>query len=128
MRVSLVAAVAVALAIPFVSPLAVLVALLVVGLPAFGVLFVPASAMISDGADRRQLHQGLAFGLANLAWAAGQGVAAASAGALAQASDDALPFALLAAVFGGTALALRPSGRRLLARTPWVNATDSPPR
>jgi MFS family permease len=127
-RVSLVAAVAVAVAIPFVSPLAVLVAILVVGLPAFGVLFVPASAMISDGADRRLLHQGLAFGLANLAWAAGQGVAAASSGALAQASDDALPFALLAAVFGGTALALRPSGRRLLARTPWVDAADSPPR
>ncbi len=91
-------------------------ALLVVGLPAFGVLFVPASAMISDGADRRHLHQGLAFGLANLAWAAGQGVAAASSGALAQATVDAFPFVLLAAVFGLTALALRPSGRRLLAR------------
>jgi predicted MFS family arabinose efflux permease len=115
-RVSLVFAVAVAVLIPFVAPSAVLVGLLVIGLPAFGVLFVPASAMISDGADRRRLHQGLAFGLANLAWAAGQGLAAASSGALAQATDDAFPFALLAAVFLATALALRPSGRRLLAR------------
>ena len=100
----------------FVSPSWLLVALLVVGLPAFGVLFVPASAMISDGADRRRLHQGLAFGLANLAWAAGQAVAAASSGALAQATVDAFPFVLLAAAFALTALALRPSGRRLLAR------------
>ena len=49
--------------------------------------------MISDGADRRHLHQGLAFGLANLAWAAGQALAAASSGALAQATVDAVPFA-----------------------------------
>jgi len=115
-RVSLVMAVAVSVLVPFVSPSSLLVALLVVGLPAYGVLFVPASAMISDGADRRHLHQGLAFGLANLAWAAGQGVAAACSGALAQATVDAFPFVLLAAVFGLTALALRPSGRRLLAR------------
>jgi len=115
-RVSLVVAVGVSVLIPFVSPSGVLVGLLVVGLPAFGVLFVPASALISEGADRRGLHQGLAFGLANLAWAAGQGLAAATSGALAQATVDALPFALLAAVFGVTALALRPAGRRLLAR------------
>jgi MFS family permease len=115
-RVSLVVAVVVSVLIPFVSPAWLLVVLLVVGLPSFGVLFVPASAMVSDGADRRRLHQGLAFGLANLAWAAGQGLAAASSGALAQATVDALPFVLLAAVFGLTALALRPSGRRLLAR------------
>jgi MFS family permease len=115
-RVSLLAAIGVSVLIPLLAPSGVLVALLILGLPAFGVLFVPASAMISDGADRRGLHQGLAFGLGNLAWAAGQGVAAASSGALAEATVDAFPFALLAAVFGLTALALRPSGRRLLAR------------
>jgi MFS family permease len=115
-RVSLLAAIGVSVLIPLLAPSGVLVALLILGLPAFGVLFVPASAMISDGADRRGLHQGLAFGLGNLAWAAGQGVAAASSGALAEATVDAFPFALLAVVFGLTALALRPSGRRLLAR------------
>jgi MFS family permease len=124
-RVSIVAAVAVALLIPFLSPLWLLVALLIIGLPAFGVLFVPASAMLSDGADRRQLHQGLAFGLANLAWAAGQALAATSSGALAQATDDAVPFALLAGLFGLTALALRPRGRRILARFGvWGPAVD----
>jgi MFS family permease len=115
-RVSLLAAIAVSALIPFVTPSWLLVVFLIVGLPSFGVLFVPASAMISDGADRRHLHQGLAFGLANLAWAAGQALAAASSGALAQATVDALPFVLLAVVFGATAAALRPSGRRFLAR------------
>jgi MFS family permease len=115
-RVSLVAAVVVSALIPFVTPSWLLVVFLIVGLPSFGVLFVPASAMISDGADRRHLHQGLAFGLANLAWAAGQALAAASSGALAQATVDALPFVLLAVVFCATVAAIRPTGRRLLAR------------
>jgi MFS family permease len=115
-RISLVVAVAVSVVIPFTRPLWLLVVVLVVGMPSFGVLFVPASAMISEGADRKQLHQGLGFGLANLAWAAGQGVAAASSGALAQATVDAFPFLLLAAVFAVTAAAVRPSGRRLLQR------------
>jgi MFS family permease len=123
-RVSLVAAIVVAALIPYVSPSWVLVVLLIIGLPAFGVLFVPASAMVSDGADRRHLHQGLAFGLANLAWAAGQAVAAVASGALAQATVDAFPFLLLAGLFLLTTLALRPSGRRLLARI-GVGATTS---
>jgi MFS family permease len=125
-RVSLVAAIVVAVVIPLVAPSWVLVAVLVIGLPSFGVLFVPASAMISEGADRRGLHQGLGFGLANLAWAAGQGLAAASTGALAQATVDAFPFYLLAAVFALTAVAVRPRGRRLLARL-GVSARPSEP-
>jgi MFS family permease len=115
-RVALVAAVVVSVLVPLVSPAWLLVAVLIVGMPAFGALFVPASAMLSDGADRRQLHQGLAFGLANLAWAAGQALAATSSGALAQATNDTVPFVLLAALFVLTVLALRPSGRRILAR------------
>jgi predicted MFS family arabinose efflux permease len=106
-RLSLVAAIAVSVLAPVLRPAAVLVALLVIGLPAFGTLFVPAAAMIGDGADRRQLHHGLAYGLGNLAWAAGQGVAAAASGALAQATVDAVPYLLLAATMAGTAVVLR---------------------
>jgi hypothetical protein len=111
-RLSLVAAVAVSILAPVVSPAAALVTLLVVGLPAFGTLFVPAAAMIGDGADRRRLHHGLAYGLANLAWAAGQGVAAAGAGALAQATVDAVPYLLLGTVMAATVVALRRTARR----------------
>jgi MFS family permease len=106
-RLSLVVAIVVSVLAPLLQPAAVLVVLLVVGLPAFGTLFVPAAAMIGDGADRRQLHHGLAYGLGNLAWAAGQGIAAAAGGALAQATADAVPYLLLATTMAGTALFLR---------------------
>ncbi len=111
-RLSLVAAIGVSVLAPVLRPASVLVVLLVIGLPAFGTLFVPAAAMIGDGADRRQLHHGLAYGLGNLAWAAGQGVAAAAAGALAQATVDAVPYLLLATTMACTALVLRRSGHR----------------
>jgi MFS family permease len=115
-KLSLVAAIAVSVLLPLLRPDGVLVALVVVGLPAYGTLFVPSSAMIADAADRLKLHQGLGFGLANLAWASGQAVAAASSGAIAQATADAVPYMLLAGLFVATFLATRPHGRQLLAR------------
>jgi MFS family permease len=114
-RLSLLAAVIVAVLAPLLRPAPVLVVLFVIGLPAFGTLFVPAAAMIGDGADRRQLHHGLAYGLANLAWAAGQAVAAAGSGAVAQATVDAVPYLLLAATMAGSALVLRRRGTGLPA-------------
>jgi len=115
-RLSLVAAIAVSVLLPMLRPASLLVALVVVGLPAYGTMFVPASAMVSDSADRHKLHQGLTFGLANLAWATGQAVAAASCGAIAQATSDAVPYLLLTALFVGTFLAAQPQGRRLITR------------
>ncbi|MGH9303970.1 MAG: MFS transporter [Acidimicrobiales bacterium] len=106
-------AIVVSVLLPFVVPDAALVALLVVGLPAFGVLFVPAAAMVSDGARRQDLHQGLGFGLSNLAWAGGQVIAAAGSGALAQATADVVPYGVLAAVCAATLLMITPRRRRL---------------
>ncbi len=96
-RLSLAAGVAVSLLAPVVRPAAWLVALLILGMPAFGTLFTPAMALLSAGAQRLQVNQGLAFGMTNLAWAAGQAVAAAGSGALAQATSDIVPYSLLAA-------------------------------
>jgi MFS family permease len=110
-RLSLIAAIAVAVLAPWLHPLPVLVVLLVLGLPAFGTLFVPAATMIGDGAERRRLHHGLAYGMGNLAWASGQGVAAAASGALAQATVDAVPYLLLATTMALTAVALRRRGQ-----------------
>jgi MFS family permease len=101
-RLSVTIAIFASVLLPFVSPAAVLIAVVIVGDSAFGTLFVPASAWVSDGADRRNLHQGLAFGMSNLAWAGGQAVAAAGAGALAQATTDAVPYGIMAATFGLT--------------------------
>jgi MFS family permease len=106
-RLSLAAAVVVSLLAPVLHPAPYLVALLIVGLPAFGTMFTPASAMLSGGAHRLGLNQGLAFGVGNLAWASGQAVAAAGSGALAQATSDVVPYALLAGVCLATLAATR---------------------
>ena len=95
--ISLVAAVAVSILVPTLGTLRLLVFVLIVGMPAFGALFAPAMALLSKGAHQENLDQGLAFGLANLAWASGQAVAAAGSGTLAQVSSDLVPYLLLAA-------------------------------
>jgi MFS family permease len=102
----------VSLLVPLLAPAAVLIALLIVGMPSYGTLFTPASALLSNGAHRLNLNQGLAFGLANLAWAGGQTVGAAASGALAQATSDLVPFVLLAAACLGTLVLLRALGAR----------------
>lgn len=95
-QLSLATAVAVSLLAPLLAPLGLLMALLIAGMPAYGTLYAPASALLSQGAHRIQLNQGLAFGLQNLAWASGQAIAAAAGGALAQATSDFVPYSLLA--------------------------------
>src|ERR1022692_3470622 len=111
-RLSLAVAVVVSLLAPLVAPAPVLVVLLILGLPAYGTLFTPATALLSAGADRLQLNQGLAFGLANLAWASGQGIAAGVSGALAQATSDFVPYALLAGACLVTLAVLWPKGAK----------------
>ena len=103
-------------AAPLVRPVWVLVVLLVLGLAAFGTVFVPAAAMVSDGADRRHLHLGLAFGVSNLAWAGGQGVAAASSGAIAELTSDLVPYLVVAACFAATFLVVGRAGFGLRRR------------
>jgi MFS family permease len=116
LRISLVLAVAVSLLAPVVTPAPALIVLLIVGMPAYGTLFTPAMTLVSTGADRMQVNQGLLFGIDNLAWAAGQGIAAAAGGAIAEATTDLVPYALLATLCLVSLLLLGPAGRRLAAR------------
>jgi MFS family permease len=94
--ISLIAAIALSLLAPTVGSEKLLIPVLIVGMPAFGTMFTPAMALLSKGAHRLQLNQGLAFGLGNLAWASGQAIAAAGSGAVAQATSDLVPYCLLA--------------------------------
>jgi len=110
-RLSLAVAVAVSLLAPLFAPAALLVTVLIVGMPSFGTLYTPAAALLSAGADRLRLNQGLAFGLSNLAWASGQGAGAAGSGVLAQATSDLLPYTLLASACLATLVVLRPRRR-----------------
>jgi predicted MFS family arabinose efflux permease len=115
-RVSLAVTVAVSLLAPVVQPAPFLILLLIVGLPWYGTLFAPAGALLSLGAQRLELNQGLAFGLNNLAWAFGQATAAAASGAIAQATSDIVPYALLAGICLATLIVLRPGRSRLIRR------------
>ena len=96
-RCSLTGAVAVSLLAPTLASAWALIPVLIVGMPFFGTLLTPAVTLVSEGAQRQRLDQGLAFGLANLAWAMGQAAAAAGSGVLAQATSDLVPYSLLAA-------------------------------
>jgi MFS family permease len=93
--ISLAAGIAFGAGVSLAATMPWLIAILIVGLPFFGAMFAPAAALVSAGAERLGLNQGLAFSLSNLTWAAGQAVAAAAGGAIAQATSDFVPYVLL---------------------------------
>jgi MFS family permease len=100
-----------ALALPQLTSAAWLIGVLIAVQPCYGTLYAPASALVASGAERAGLNQGIAFAVSNLTWAAGQSAAAAASGALAQATSDLVPYALLAVACLGTLIALRGPGK-----------------
>jgi MFS family permease len=97
-----------ALALLPVPEVIVLVAVvLMVTAALLGLLWTPAMALVSDGAEARGIDPSFGFGLGNLAWGAGAALGGSGGGALAGATSDALPFAVLAAAAVLTSLSLR---------------------
>ncbi len=91
-------------------------ALIVLAGPAIGILYTPAMAMLSDGAERFGVAQGFAFGFVNLAWASGQAIGDAGSAWLADAAGDQVPYLILAGVCAVTfALLTRELSRRSAA-------------
>jgi MFS family permease len=90
--------------VPAGQALGVLLALLVAISVGAGVCFAPALAMLSDAAEASTLHQGLAAGLINIAWAAGQVLGSVGGGAGASAGGDALPCLVVAVLLAATVL------------------------
>jgi MFS family permease len=105
--------------LPLPDDLALLVALALVTAPVIGILWAPASALLSDGAEAVGLDQGYAFALLNLGWASGQVTGSAGGGALADATSDMVPFLTLSVVCLATLAALtRASGGYAARRWP----------
>jgi MFS family permease len=94
-------------------PSVVFVVLLIA--PTVGVLWAPAMALLSEGADAVHLDQGLAFALMNLSWAVGQFSGSAAGGSIAQATSDAVPEATLALTCAATLAVILTRARRPLA-------------
>lgn len=114
-RLALLGSVAVSVALAWADAAGVVAALVLVAGIAYGAFYTPGMALISDGAERRGIAPGLAFGVMNGAWAAGNVVGPALGGALAQAAGNAVPYLLLAATCLLTLLATVPG--RLMNRT-----------
>jgi MFS family permease len=75
--------------------------------PTLGMIWTPAMALLSTGAQERGLDAAFGFGLSNMAWGIGAAAGAAGGGALAEATADAVPLLLLALLCVGTAVAMR---------------------
>jgi MFS family permease len=104
-RIGLTAATVLALLVPAAGTALLTGAFLVATTAALGFFWAPAMALLSDAAEEVGVHQGVAFGLVNLAWASGMVVGAAGGGALAKATTDAAPFALVSVLCVATLIA-----------------------
>lgn len=80
----------------------VLAALIVTSLGA-GLCFAPAMTLLSEIAESTSLHQGLAAGLSNMAWASGQVVGGIGGGVVASVTGNALPSVAIAVMLLFTA-------------------------
>jgi MFS family permease len=89
---ALAGSVLVAIGLAIVTNPAPLVILVCAAAVTFGGFYTPGMALVSDRAEAAGLAQGLAFGVMNSAWAAGNLAGPAIGGALAQAFGDAVPY------------------------------------
>ena len=111
-RAGLVGAVFMAVLLPLPGTAVLVAGAVLLAIAALGVLWAPAMAMLSDAAEAAGLDQGLAFALSNLAWAVGHLVGAGGGGALAEATADAVPYALLGVICAATLAGVMRLGRR----------------
>jgi MFS family permease len=109
------AVMAIALPLPRTPVLVgVMVMLTFVALASF---WAPGMALLSDAAEDAGLDQALAFAISNLAWALGHVFGAGAGGAVADATSDAVPYAVLAVACAVTLAGLSTSRRREALRT-----------
>ena len=102
----LVASIAVAALLPWPDGRALLAVLVVAAGPSFAAFFTPGMTLLTQVTEQRGLSLAYAFTLVSLAWAPGEAVGAAGAGALAGATSDTLPYLILAAICAVTLAAL----------------------
>lgn len=95
-RLALAGSLGVSAALAWATSPAAIAALVIVASLAYGAFYAPSTALVSDSAERAGLAQGLAFGLINAAWAAGNSAGPAAGGALASLAGDATPYLIMA--------------------------------
>ena len=106
-RAGLFASIGASIAIPLVDEKWPLLALVVAAGIAYGVFWVPGTALLSDGADVAGLDQSFGFALLNIAWAPANVIGAAFAGVLAASAGDGAVYLVVALLCFLTVFALR---------------------
>jgi len=119
-RVGLVGAMIMAVLMPLPESAVLVGAALLVAVAALGMFWAPAMALLSDASEEAGLDQALAFSISNLGWAIGILVGSAGGGALAEATADAVPYALLSAICAATLAGVIALGRVVPARSPAI--------
>jgi len=107
LRAALLGSVAVSLALAVAKDPALIAPLVLAAGVTYGAFYTPGMALISHGAERAGVAQGLAFGLMNACWGVGALVGPAVGGALAGAAGDSAPYLILAGLCLATYLATR---------------------
>jgi MFS family permease len=123
LRLALAAAILVTTALALAGEPFAIAPLVVAAAIAFGAFWAPAMALLSEGAERIGLAQGLGFGLMNAAWGAGNSLGPAVGGGLAEVAGDAFPYALMACVCAATLVVV--SRGRALFGTPIARVPES---
>jgi MFS family permease len=116
-RAGLAGAVVMAVVLPLPERAVLLGVTVLFAFVALGGFWAPAMAMLSDAAEEAGLDLALAFSLSNLAWAIGHLLGSAAGGALADATADAVPYALLGVICAATLAGLIGLGRSAPARS-----------
>jgi MFS family permease len=106
-RVALVGSTLVSLALAAATQPAVIAPIVLAAGIAYGAFYTPGLALISDGAERAGVAQGLAFGLMNACWGVGALIGPAVGGALADVAGDSVPYLILAGICFATYVATR---------------------
>jgi MFS family permease len=110
-RLGLIGGLAMAVVLPLPEEVLLFAAAILVVVFALGTLWAPAMAMLSEASQNAGIDQGLAFGLANLAWAGGHVIGGGGGARIADAFGDAVPYAVMALACAAT-LAFVQRGRR----------------
>jgi predicted MFS family arabinose efflux permease len=115
-RIGLLLAAPLLLAVPHPETVVVVALLIVLLAPAIGASWAPAMAMLADGTEARGVNVALGFSLMNAAWGIGHVIGGAGGGALGDVLGDGAAFAILASVSLAVALVLmRARGREPVA-------------
>jgi predicted MFS family arabinose efflux permease len=111
-RVGLTGAVIMAIVLPLPGTVVLVGLCMTLAYVALAGFWAPGMALLSDAAEDAGLDLALAFAISNLAWAVGHVFGAGVGGALADATSDKVPYAVLAVLCATTLAGLTLSRRR----------------